>query len=67
MAATSKPIRQKVKGAELKNKKTTHKYIPNKEVAKATIKKNSKSLKEAVKISGMGKKGFKEKRALEIK
>lgn len=67
MAATSKPVRQKVKAAELKNKKTTHKYIPNKEVAKATIKKSSKSLKEAVKTSGMGKKGFKEKRMLDLK
>jgi len=59
MAATAKPVRKRVKRAELMNKKTTHNYLP-KEMAKMSIKKHHKTLKEAVKTSGMGKKHSKE-------
>jgi len=60
MAATSKPVRKKVKKAEAQNRVTTHKYLPNKQIAKMSIKKHHKTLKEAINTSGMGKKHSKE-------
>jgi hypothetical protein len=45
MAATSKPVREKIERAEALNRKTTNKYLPNKSVAKMSIKKHHKTLK----------------------